>query len=154
MTKATTPEATTPELPSTDIPSPSSAQPLAPLAPLAPRARTALRWVTAALVVATALTFVPLWAPLVLAAWFATMVRPLLTRIAKITRGRHRAAGAIVVTLVMVLLLPLGLAAVSLSRGAVDLGRSLLAAEGARSALVALSGQGARGHDGSAAAAL
>ena len=96
------------------------------------------RWVVLILLIAAAATFYPLWAPLVLAAWVAAMTRPLLARIAKVTRGRHRAAGGMVVVLVMFILVPATVVVVSLSRGAVDLGRSVLASQGAKSALIAI----------------
>ena len=106
---------------------------------LSPRQQVfAFRAVVFALVVAAGVTFLPLWAPLVLAAWVAVMARPLLMKIAKVAQGRDRAAGAIVVALVMTILVPLGLALVSLTRGAADLARNLLASKGAKSALIAI----------------
>lgn len=96
------------------------------------------RAVVLALVLGAALTFLPLWAPLVLAAWVASMARPLLARTAKLTRGRHRAAGVLVVTLVVVLFAPLAASIVSLSRGAVELGNNLSKSHGLKSILVAI----------------
>jgi predicted PurR-regulated permease PerM len=91
------------------------------------------------LLVAGALaTFVPLWAPLVLAVWVAAMARPLLAKVAKITRGRHRAAGGILVVLVIAILIPAVIVVVSLSRGAADLVRGVLSSKGAKSALIAI----------------
>jgi predicted PurR-regulated permease PerM len=52
--------------------------------------------------------------------------------------GRHRAAGALVVLLVMVMLVPIGGALASLSSGAVDLARNVMASDSAKSALVAV----------------
>lgn len=106
---------------------------------LSPRQQVfAFRAVVLTLVISASLTFLPLWAPLVLAAWVAAITRPLLTKVAKVMRGRHRAAGALVVTLVMAFLVPIAIALVSLTRGAVELVRSLLASDGAKSALVAI----------------
>jgi len=106
---------------------------------LSPRQQTvAFRVVVVVLVAAACVTFLPLWAPLVLAVWVAVMMRPLMLRIAKATGGRHRAAGALVVLLVMTIFVPLAASVVSLSRGAIDLGRSLLASSGAKSALIAI----------------
>ena len=99
---------------------------------------TAFRVVVVVLVAAAALTFLPLWAPLILAAWVAVMMRPLMIRISNATGGRHRAAGALVVVLVAAILVPLGASVVSLSRGAVDLVRGVLASNGAKSALIAI----------------
>lgn len=117
---------------------------------LAPsRQRVAFRWALVALVVAAAATFLPMWAPLVLAAWVATLARPLLTKIAGKLGGRSRAAGVLVVALVMAMLLPLGIAIMSLSRGAIDLARGVLAAQGTKQALIALaSGGGGEGEGG------
>jgi predicted PurR-regulated permease PerM len=110
---------------------------------LSPRNQTvAFRVVVAVLVLAAALTFLPLWAPLVLAAWVAVMMRPLMRKIAKATGGRHRAAGALVVMLVMAIFIPLAASVVSLSRGAIDLGRSVLGSSGAKSALIAIASGG------------
>jgi predicted PurR-regulated permease PerM len=103
-----------------------------------PQQTHAFRWVVLLLVVGAAATFLPLWPPLVLAAFVAVMARPLMLRIGKATGGRQRAAGALVVLLVMVVFVPIGGALVSLSRGAVDLARSVMASDSARSALVAV----------------
>jgi predicted PurR-regulated permease PerM len=94
--------------------------------------------VVLALVVAAGLTLIPFWAPLVLAAWVALLARPLLARTARLTRGRHRAAGALVVALVLLLFVPLAAALLSLSSGAVELGQSVARSSGTRSALIAV----------------
>ncbi len=120
---------------------------------LSPRQQVlAFRSVMFVLVAAAAATFVPLWAPLVLAAWVAVMARPLLTRMAKITRGRHRAAGAMVVLLVMAILVPIAIAMVSLTRGAAELGRSVLQSKGAKDALIAIVSGDNAGETGGAIA--
>jgi predicted PurR-regulated permease PerM len=98
----------------------------------------AFRWVVFILALCAAATFLPLWAPLVLAAWVAVLVRPLLLRVAKATGGRHRAAGALVVLLVMAIFVPLGVAIASLSRGVVDLGHAVLDSGSTKSALIAV----------------
>lgn len=106
---------------------------------LSPRQQVfAFRAVMFTLVAAAGITFLPLWAPLVLAAWVAVMTRPLLTKVAKVTRGRNRAAGAIVLLLVVIMLVPVGISLISLVRGAADLGKSLLASNGAKNALIAV----------------
>lgn len=99
---------------------------------------TAFRWVVLALVLAAAVTFVPLWAPLVLAAWTAVMARPLLIKTARLTGGRHRAAGALVVLLVTLLFVPLAASLVSLSRGAIELGQNIVKSGGAKGALISI----------------
>ncbi len=115
---------------------------------LSPRLQiVAFRLVVVALVGAAGITLLPLWAPLVLAAWVAALTRPLLSRTAKAKGVRHRAAGALVVALVTALLVPVGIALVSLSRGASDLARSLLASDGAKGALVAIVSDGGGGAE-------
>lgn len=99
---------------------------------------TAFRAVVFALVLGAALTFVPLWAPLVLAAWVASMSRPLLARVSKLTHGRHKAAGVLVVLLVVLLFAPVALSIMSLSKGAGELGRNLAKSDGVKSAFVAI----------------
>jgi predicted PurR-regulated permease PerM len=99
---------------------------------------TAFRLVLLGLALAAALTFLPLWTPLVVAAWVSVLARPLLKKTARLTGGRHRAAGALVVALVVVLVVPLAAALVSLSRGAIDLGHSIARSDGAKSALIAI----------------
>jgi predicted PurR-regulated permease PerM len=114
---------------------------------LSPRQQTvAFRFVVFVLVAAAAVTFLPLWAPLVLATWVAVMARPLMLKIAKATHGRHRAAGALVVLLVMVIFVPIAGSAVSLARGAIDLGQSLMKSHGAKSALIAIVSGDAAGN--------
>ena len=106
---------------------------------LSPRQQTlAFRVVVFALVAAAAVTFLPLWAPLVLATWVAVMARPLMLKIAKATGGRHRAAGALTVVLVMVIFIPVAGSLVSLTRGAIELGQSLLQSHTAKSALISI----------------
>jgi predicted PurR-regulated permease PerM len=103
-----------------------------------PQKTETFRWVVILLAVGAAASFFAFWPSLVLAAWVAVMARPLLLRIAKATGGRHRAAGGLVVLLVMVLLVPVGGAIASLSRGAVELARSVMASDSTRNALVAV----------------
>jgi predicted PurR-regulated permease PerM len=118
---------------------------------LSPRQQVfAFRAVMFTLVAAAGVTFLPLWAPLVLAAWVAVMARPLVMRVAKITGGRDRAAGAVVLVLVMAMLVPVGIALVSLTRGAAELGRTVLESKGAKGALISIvsGGQPAEGGGG------
>lgn len=99
---------------------------------------TFFRWATLVLALATAATFAPLWAPLVLAAWLASMSRPMFLKLARYTHGRQRAAGALVVVLVMVVLVPLVLVGISLAGGAADLASRVSSSEGAKNALLAV----------------
>ncbi len=111
----------------------------APMSLLTPQDELrSLRWATLALTVVALVTFVPFWAPLCLASWLAILARPILTRITTKLGGRERAAGAVLVTLGMSFLVPLALAVVSLVRGAIDLGQTLMKSQGAKDALVGL----------------
>ena len=62
---------------------------------------------TAALSIAAVVVLAPLWAPLVLAAWFADLLRPPVLKLERLLGGRRRAAGALIVLLAVGLLLPL-----------------------------------------------
>jgi predicted PurR-regulated permease PerM len=75
---------------------------------MAPPALTPMRALTVALSVAAAVVLAPLWAPLVLAAWFADLLGPAVRRLERMLRGRRRAAAAVVVLLAVGALLPLG----------------------------------------------
>lgn len=103
-----------------------------------------LRWLALVLALAAGWMLWALWQPLVLAAWFAVLARPLMRRLARITRGRHRAAAAITLLLLLAVLVPMGLFLASLVSAAVDLVRSVLQSQGGRAALEAIvSGGGA-----------
>ncbi len=105
-----------------------------------------LRWTTLFLSAAAIVTLLPFWAPLALAAWLAILARPVfLWMTSHFGGGRGRAAGAILVVLGMGLLVPIGLAVVSLIRGAIDLGQRLARSQGAKDALVGLVGGGGNG---------
>ncbi len=67
------------------------------------------------------LTCVPLWAPVVLSAWVATMARPLLLRFSKALHGRERAAALMTLFLVIAMMVPIVIAVLSLAGGASDL---------------------------------
>ena len=65
----------------------------------------------AGLSVVTFVVLAPLWAPLVLAAWVADLLRPAVRRLERLFGGRRRAAGALIVLVAVCVLLPfLGLA--------------------------------------------
>lgn len=83
-------------------------------APAAPAA--ALRVVAIGLSVAAATFFVPFWAPLVLAAWFADLFGPAQRRLERGLGGKRRGATIVVVVFVIAVLAPViavGLALVS-----------------------------------------
>lgn len=114
--------------------------------------KTALRWVAALLAVSTALLTWPLVPVVVLAAWVSELTRPLFARITRLTRGRQRAASAMVVLLVVLLLVPVSGVSVSLGLAAVDLVNRVSKSPTARNALDALVNPGAPTGLGEAAA--
>jgi predicted PurR-regulated permease PerM len=74
----------------------------------------------------------------VLAAWFATVVRPFHQRLARVLKGRHVAAGAITAALVVALVLVFGTLYKVLGEGAWGLADAVGSAKGLRAALEAL----------------
>lgn len=98
------------------------------------------------LLLAAALAFVPMWASLVLAAWVAGISRPLLERIAKATGGRERAAGVLVVALLMLMLVPIAGALLFLVRDAIGLAQSLLHSPDSKNALIAIANGGEKSN--------
>lgn len=89
----------------------------------------------------------PFWQPIVLATWFAIFSRPLMTRVSRVTRGRHRAAAVLTVLLLLLVLVPIGLLVALLVSAAADLLQTLLKSTGGKNVLaVIVSGGGADGH--------
>jgi predicted PurR-regulated permease PerM len=83
---------------------------------------------------------VPLWAPLVMAAWTANLAHPLHARAARRLGGSQRAAGVLTVGLVLLLVIPLTVLVASFATEAVSLVRRLMASkDGATSLLSAIS---------------
>ncbi len=66
-----------------------------------------LRWLTLALCLSVAIVLAPLTAPLVLAVWFADLLRPAVRKVERLFGGRKRAAGALLVLVSLVVVLPL-----------------------------------------------
>ncbi len=113
-----------------------------PTPPLKPMRAFAL-----ALCIASLVVFAPLWAPLVLAAWFADFLRPAVRKLERLLGGRRRAAGALVVLVVVGVLLPLGGLAAALTSAIRDLlGQVRAALEGQGSLAGALLGGGDGAH--------
>lgn len=77
----------------------------------------------------------PLWLPLLLAAWFAHLARPLSDRLAQRLHGRSRAAALVVVLLVLGVLTPLVLVVLSLAGDASLLFDRIVASDSASVAL-------------------
>lgn len=83
--------------------------------------RNAFRAVTLALAVLAAVAIAPFWAPLVLAAWLADLLAPLVRRFRRLLGGERRGAAAIVVLLALVVLAPLAALTIQIVSGVRDL---------------------------------
>ncbi|MBL8685005.1 MAG: AI-2E family transporter [Myxococcales bacterium] len=100
--------------------------------------RTSLRVLVVALTLAALYACWPLWPALVLAAWTATILRPLLTRIERVLPGRRRAAGMLSLLLFVLLALPLAAVVLAVISGGQDLIRAIQESSSARTAVVSL----------------
>jgi predicted PurR-regulated permease PerM len=74
---------------------------------MSPPQAVILRVLTLGLVAAATLALAPLWVPLVLAAWFADLMWPIVVRLRQGLHGNRRAAAAIVLLLAVIVLVPL-----------------------------------------------
>jgi predicted PurR-regulated permease PerM len=106
------------------------------------RARSALFWLTLLVSFGAACALVPLWVPLVLAAWMAAIARPLNHTFERYLHRRKGAAGLVTVLLVLAILVPLCIAVLSLTGGAIDLGHRLLQSKSGADALRSLAAGG------------
>ncbi|HWB81003.1 MAG TPA: AI-2E family transporter [Nannocystaceae bacterium] len=106
---------------------------------------SALRWLALILCAAALLLCWPLWPALVLAAWTASIFRPLTTRLAARLHGRRRAAAVLVTLLALVIAAPVVVAVVGIIGGARDLVETLSEAGTAQGVLerIAVGGDGA-----------
>lgn len=101
-----------------------------------------LRVLVIGLCLAAALSLVPFWAPLVLAAWAAMVAAPLHRLVVKRIHRRKGAAAVVTVLVVVAFLTPLLVVTLSLSGSAVELGRRLLQAGSGTEALRSLAANG------------
>jgi predicted PurR-regulated permease PerM len=108
----------------------------------APTGRTWLRAVTLVLVVLSALTFLPFWTPLVLAAWFANLTRHVNEWLTRHLRGRGWAASILVGVLLLGMLVPLFIATFALAAQARELVESLSSSKSADAVLGTLAAGG------------
>lgn len=93
---------------------------------------SALRWVTLVLCAAALWLCWPLWPALVLAAWTASLLRPLTDRLERRFQGRRQAAAVLVSLVAVAIALPVVLLVVGVVVGARDLVESLAASESAK----------------------
>ncbi len=98
----------------------------------------ALTWAVLVLVAISGFVLWPLWPPLVLAAWTAGLMRPLLARFEKGLKGRRRAAAVLSLLLFVALALPVGLVVLGVVSGASELILTIRNSSSARSALETL----------------
>ena len=105
---------------------------------------SALRWLALILCAAALLLCWPLWPALVLAAWTASLLRPLTVRLAARLHGRRRAAAVLVTVLALVVAAPIVVAVVGIIGGARDLVETLSEAGTAQDMLerIAVGGDG------------
>ena len=81
---------------------------------------------------------VPLWVPLLLAAWFATLARAPHRALTRRLGNRHRAAAVLTLLLVLGLLAPVAVVALSVAPDADELVRRLSASKGAHDLVTGL----------------
>ncbi len=103
---------------------------------------SAMRWITLVLVLGSLITLSPLWAWLVLAAWFASLARPVFAKMAKSLGGRERAGAAVTTLLLLAFIIPVAVLLISLGTSAADLGQRILHSQGGRAALEAVVSSG------------
>ena len=103
--------------------------------------RPALRWTIVVLALAAAITLVPLAMPIALAAWTAGLARPLARRLERVV-GKRRVASVMTLALLLVVLVPLGLAVASLVVSGIELVSRAAASDQVRIALQSLVSEG------------
>lgn len=82
-----------------------------------------------------ALALVPLWEPLLLAAFFAVVAHPMHERLSRKLHGRERAAALVTLLLVIAVLIPTAVGIISLYRGSLELLERLQQSSGGPDAL-------------------
>jgi predicted PurR-regulated permease PerM len=112
-----------------------SRPPRAKVAPFLAQSHLALALAVGVTAILALKALMPLWLPLLLAAWFAHLARPLSDKLAERLRGRSRAAALVVVLLVLGFLTPLVLVVLSLAGDANLLFERILASDSASTAL-------------------
>lgn len=101
-----------------------------------------LRWLVGGLALAGLAALLPFWAPLLLASWATIIAWPLQQRLTRATHHRSLVAAGFTSLLVIALLLPVAVAALSLSGAAIALGQRLTESKTSADALKALSAGG------------
>jgi predicted PurR-regulated permease PerM len=89
----------------------------------------------AALVYLTALSLLPLWLPLLLAAWFADLAGPLNRKLARWLHGRAHAAALVAASLLVLVLSPLAIVSLTLASDATKLAKRVMESTSVQSAV-------------------
>ena len=88
-----------------------------------------------AVLIVAGIVFLPLWTPIAMAIWSASLLAPVANRISRLAGGRPSVGAASCVVLVFLLFVPVGFLAVSLVRSALQFVAELSALPEARRAL-------------------
>jgi predicted PurR-regulated permease PerM len=111
---------------------------MAPSEPDRGMERKILLCLLAFLVVLAAVILAPFAPWFVLALWTAAIVKPLVERLTRATRGRRGAAALVMTGLIVIVGVPLTIGAITLGTDAVQLARRTLTSDSGRNALVQL----------------
>lgn len=91
-----------------------------------------------AVLLVAAMTLAPLWLPLAFALWTASLLDPIAAWIAKKLGGRRSIGAGVATAIVLLLLVPFGVALTSIGSSVVTFVRQVLASPAARTALEAM----------------
>ncbi len=112
-----------------------------------PRTNLPLRVTIVVLSAAALWACASLWPALVLAAWTAAILRPLLDRFERTLRGRRRAASAVALLLFLLLAAPIGLVVLGVISGGQEVAHAVMESASAKAAFQSLaSGNGGTGE--------
>lgn len=110
------------------------------------------RVVLVGLCVAAVVILVPFWTPLVLSIWVGHILRRMIPGLTRLTGRKARAAALLTVALIAVILVPLGLIAISLVGDAIELAKRLAASPELRTMFEKLVTDGATATGGETSA--
>ena len=103
--------------------------------------RRVFRWLAWVFMVATAVTLLPLWLPMLLAAWFAHLCSPLMDRLTRAFRGRRQAASLVLTLALLLVFVPISVLMVSLVGSGVTFARKIMASPEWRVALESIASE-------------
>jgi predicted PurR-regulated permease PerM len=105
--------------------------------------RRVFRWLAWVFMAATAVTLLPLWLPILFAAWFGRILSPLVDRLTRAFGGRRQLASLLVVLGLLLVLVPITVLLVSLVGSGVTFARKIMASPEWRVALESIVSDGA-----------